>query len=193
MIKTQEELLKAIDDPSFDFFITSDTWFGRKQIIDIANRPFSTLNEMNDTLVEKWNEKVSKNDIVFHLGNFAWDPITAENMLSRLNGNIIFCVSDDDDAISLMSEADEAINIIDNDIVILEDRDLVLCHYPLRVWPGKSSGTVHIHGHTVFSHKTNLTEELRINACCDFWNYAPIRFSTLKDLINEQNLSSTSK
>ena len=44
-----------------DFFITSDTWFGRKEIIKIANRnDFKTVEEMNASLVRRWNKKVKK-------------------------------------------------------------------------------------------------------------------------------------
>ena len=47
-----------------DFFITSDTWFGRPQILQIANRlQFNNVEEMDKQLVKNWNKKVKKNDI----------------------------------------------------------------------------------------------------------------------------------
>jgi calcineurin-like phosphoesterase family protein len=73
-----------------DFHITSDTWFGRPLIIQIANRKFNDVDEMNATLIKNWNKKVKKNDVVFHLGNFAWDPTTARKALKKLNGRIYF-------------------------------------------------------------------------------------------------------
>ena len=76
-----------------DFFVTSDTWFGRVGILEIANRQFSDLNEMNNKLIKKWNSVVGKNDIVFHLGNFAWDPITCENVLKKLKIGIFSLLS----------------------------------------------------------------------------------------------------
>ena len=54
-----------------DFYITSDTWFGRPQILQIANRAFNDIEEMNSTLIKNWNKKVKNTDVVFHLGNFA--------------------------------------------------------------------------------------------------------------------------
>ena len=72
-----------------------------------------------------------------------------------------------------------------NDAIMeLPDFDTVICHYPLSVWNGKDSGTIHIHGHTVFDHKTDLTIENRFNVCTDFWGYSPINYLTLKDFIN---------
>ena len=81
-------MLKDLETPK-DFFITSDTWFGRPQILQIANRlSFKDIDDMNDKLIKNWNKTVKKNDLVFHLGNFAWDPNTARNVLEKLNGQI---------------------------------------------------------------------------------------------------------
>ena len=82
-----------------DFHITSDTWFGRPQILQIANRPFNDVNEMNATLIKNWNKKVKKNDVVFHLGNFAWDPSTARKVLKKLKGRIYFLKGNSDSAL----------------------------------------------------------------------------------------------
>ena len=82
-----------------DFYITSDTWFGRPQILEIANRKFSNIEEMNDVLIKNWNNKVKKRDVVFHLGNFAWDPEIARKALKKLNGRIYFLKGNCDKAL----------------------------------------------------------------------------------------------
>ena len=167
-----------------DFYITSDTWFGRPQILQIANRPFNNVEEMNATLIKNWNKKVKKKDVVFHLGNFAWDPITARKVLKKLNGKIYFLKGNQDSALTEVIDDFPNAEFMSQTIAELADFDTVLCHYPLSVWNGKDSGTIHIHGHTVFSHKTNLTIESRFNICTDFWGYSPINYLTLKDFIN---------
>lgn len=168
-----------------DFFITSDTWFGRPQILQIANRTkFSDIDDMNKSMIKEWNKKVGKDDLVFHLGNFAWDPITARKILKKLNGTIIFLLGNSDDAlVEVAHEFDGKVYISDMQIIELEHHDSVISHYPLSDWPGKETGTIHMHGHSVYSHKTDLRIEKRFNVCCDFWSYAPIKYSTLKDII----------
>ena len=89
-------MLKELQIPD-DFYITSDTWFGRPQILEIANRKFNNVDEMNATLIKNWNKVVKKNDIVFHLGNFAWDPQTARRVLKKLKGQIYFMVGSSDE------------------------------------------------------------------------------------------------
>ena len=139
---------------------------------------------MNAALIKNWNNKVKKHDVVFHLGNFAWDPITARKVLKKLNGRIFFLLGSQDSALEEIIDEFPNAEFLDQTISELAEFDVVLCHYPLAVWNGKDSGTIHIHGHTVFSHKTNLTIERRFNICTDFWGFSPINYLTLKDFIN---------
>lgn len=171
-----------------DFFITSDTWFGRKNILEIAKRSkFKSVEEMNSKLIENWNKKVGKNDIVFHLGNFAWDPLTAKQVAPLLNGQIYFILGNDDKPVLHIHQEYDHINVLDNQIIILPHNDVVLSHYPLRMWAGQDTGTMHIHGHAIYSLPTDLINENRVNVCSDYWNYAPIKLSTIKEFRNEEN------
>jgi len=180
-------MLKDLETPK-DFFITSDTWFGRPQILQIANRlSFKDIDDMNDKLIKNWNKTVKKNDLVFHLGNFAWDPNTARNVLEKLNGQIYFILGNTDDAILDVHLEFKNVSLLEDQILELPQYDSIICHYPLEVWNGKDSGTIHFHGHTVFSHKTDLTKMNRVNVCTDFWNYTPVKYSTIKDFINDKN------
>jgi len=167
-----------------DFHLISDTWFGRTEILQIANRNFKNVEVMNSELIKRWNDKVEKTDTVIHLGNFAWDPNTAAKVLGQLNGKICFLLGNADDALEEVYEDFDNVEILENEILTLENANLVLCHYPLEVWEGKELGTNHAHGHTTFSHKSNFNLMNRINVCCDFWNYAPIKYSVLTDFIN---------
>jgi calcineurin-like phosphoesterase family protein len=70
-------------------FFTSDTHFGHKAIIDYCKRPFATVDYMDDMLISNWNEVVSDDCTVFHLGDFAFGgPPYWESIRSRLRGHI---------------------------------------------------------------------------------------------------------
>lgn len=172
-------------------FITSDTFFGRASIIELANRPFKSVEEMDATLIENWNNVVSENDIVYHLGNFAWSPIVADNVLKQLNGTIKFILGDFDDALKEVIEYYQGLDILPNDIFKDYKHKIVLSHWPLLDWPGKDRGVYHFHGHNFNTMKTDLTESNRINISTDFWKYTPQElkslFATFKDFKKMSN------
>lgn len=51
-------------------WFTSDTHFGSERTLELSKRPFKTVEEMDKTMINNWNKIVSKDDIVFHLGDF---------------------------------------------------------------------------------------------------------------------------
>ena len=63
--KYQEEEAKHL-------FFTSDTHFYHKNIIEYAQRPFSSIENMNKELIKNWNSVVSSEDTVFHLGDIGF-------------------------------------------------------------------------------------------------------------------------
>lgn len=50
-------------------FITSDQHWSHRNIIDYCNRPFTTTHEMNKFMIDKWNEVVSDEDDIIHVGD----------------------------------------------------------------------------------------------------------------------------
>jgi len=43
-------------------FFIADTHFGHENIIRLSGRPFTSLDEMNDTLLRNWNAHVKNSD-----------------------------------------------------------------------------------------------------------------------------------
>lgn len=53
-------------------YFTSDLHLGHANSIEFTNRPFSNVDEMNETLVRNINDIVSKKDELWILGDFAY-------------------------------------------------------------------------------------------------------------------------
>lgn len=70
-----------------EIYITSDTHFSHANIIHYCDRPFETVREMDDALIEKWNSVVTPNDTVWHLGDVFWHHGEAHRIAPRLNGS----------------------------------------------------------------------------------------------------------
>lgn len=71
-------------------FVTSDHHFFHGNIIKYCNRPFKTWQEMNEVMIKKWNDVVSKDDLVIHLGDFCLYGLEkVKQIRKQLNGTII--------------------------------------------------------------------------------------------------------
>jgi calcineurin-like phosphoesterase family protein len=68
-------------------FVIADTHFGHRQVIEFekGSRPFNTIEEHDEALVERWNTTVTKRDLVWHLGDVVFGTAGFE-LLGRLNG-----------------------------------------------------------------------------------------------------------
>lgn len=66
-------------------WFTSDSHFGHANIIKYANRPFASAEEMDEAMVERWNEVVKIQDHVWHLGDVSMTKSALETV-TRLNG-----------------------------------------------------------------------------------------------------------
>ena len=161
-------------------YFTSDTYFGRSS--KAKSRKFSSSSEMNLDMINRWNSVVKENDIVYHLGNFAWDIISAEQMLLNLNGNINFLPSYSDTALLAIADNFENLKIIDNSVYCIENRNLVLCPWRMFTWPAKRSGSIHLHGCDT-RYKANLNKENRFNTNCELWSLTPISLNSLNEVI----------
>lgn len=72
-------------------FFIGDLHFGHENVIKFDNRPYKTVDEMNEDLIRRWNNKVSPGDIVYVLGDLIWKTYnkSAADLIKRLNGQII--------------------------------------------------------------------------------------------------------
>lgn len=69
-------------------FLIGDTHFFHQKILEFEKeaRPFGSVEEMNEAIVDRWNSVVSKRDTVWHLGDVCFGRASNLSILSRLNG-----------------------------------------------------------------------------------------------------------
>jgi len=117
---------------------------------------------MNNVLMEKWNNKVSPEDIVIHLGDFGFKSIEEiKRIRKRLNGTIVLLLGNHDWRIR---ENCGFIIVRGN----LQIGNLILSHRPL-LKEEIPKGLINIHGH--IHHKDSFNG---INICVEKTNYEPI-------------------
>lgn len=65
-------------------FFTADTHFNHANVINFESRPFASVEEMDEVLIENWNRAVTPNDEVWVLGDYSL-PTGREKALSYLS------------------------------------------------------------------------------------------------------------
>ena len=166
-------------------YVTSDHFIGRTNILKINDRPHSSIEEMNQDFVRRWNSKVKSEDTVYHLGNFIWDPLIGSEYLQLLNGKIILIPTQNDKAsVELSSIAKNHLTLAKDKIVELPKYGIVMSHYPQEDWNGKDSGTIHLHGGKS-EIKTDLTLSRRVNCSVELWDYYPVEINAILDFVKE--------
>jgi len=103
---------------------------------------------MREDMITKWNSKVQRGDVVYHLGDFAFcDKTSTEKILNRLSGTIRFIRGNHDKVIkgSLVDHFDWVKDYYE---FTHEGRKIVLCHYAFEVWNKSHHGSWHLHGHS---------------------------------------------
>ena len=84
-------------DENCHIFFTSDTHFGHTNIMKYCKRPFETVEEMDQTIIDNWNSVVRPEDIVFHLGDFGFcGSLRLREIVDQLNGKIYLITGNHD-------------------------------------------------------------------------------------------------
>jgi calcineurin-like phosphoesterase family protein len=152
-------------------FFTSDTHFGHGGALGLYRRPFASVAAMNEGLVERWNETVGPDDVVWHLGDFAirQRPTVVADLLARLNGRKHLVAGNNDPQETRELEGWESVQSY---LEMEVDRvSLVLCHYPFRSWRGMGKGWINLHGH---SHGKLKPQSRQFDVGVDVWGFRPV-------------------
>ena len=125
------------------------------------------------------------NDSVYVLGNLFWDPLTADDIIRRLNGTIFLMKGDYDRATEDIVELHpEKIKIIENEIHTDTTNRLCFSHWPLGEWRNKEKGYYSVIAFPGKKYKSDH-KQLRINVNCDAWSFRPVEVSSVKGLFEE--------
>jgi calcineurin-like phosphoesterase family protein len=180
-------------------WFTSDTHFGHARILELCDRPFDSVEEMNEVLIDNWNSVVGHNDLVCHLGDAVMGTF-AENVqiLGRLNGTIRL-VPGNHDRVSFAYHCKDAARARfrkmyeDQGVYILPEQlhgwpveGMSISHYPFNDdrYPELSPENVGqwlLHGHV---HNEWQTFNRMINVGVDVWDYTPVSFDTIREIIS---------
>lgn len=160
-------------------YTVSDLHLGHENIIEYCDRPFDSVEEINETLITNWNARVEAEDTVIYVGDIsvAWSDRRPADWLADLNGDVVF----------VEGNHDEPKSIVMHEAYRFEfgGYRFHCVHYPEEIprdW----------HGWTIYGHHyNNFPDEYpfldpthrRINVSVELTGYQPLALETLVDLI----------
>ena len=131
-----------------NLFFTSDTHFFHGRIIKLCNRPFHSVEEMNEALITNWNRVVPRDGVVFHLGDFAFGgPDEWNSILDRLNGKIHLILGNHDMRMARTEIMERFSEVTLQKIISVDGRKILLNHYPFLCYSGENRGEWQLFGH----------------------------------------------
>lgn len=163
-------------------FFIADTHFFHTNIIDFENRPFSSVEEMNEVLINNWNNAVTGADRVFLLGDFSFGNKEKQGEIAqRLNGHKIL-ITGNHDNYSMKHYMSIGFEEVYRYPIIL-DQFWILSHYPLYINKNMPYANIfgHVHSNPQYSDYSN--QSIVVSVEREHMNYRPISFARIKELL----------
>jgi calcineurin-like phosphoesterase family protein len=165
-----------------DTWLISDTHFNHSAIIKYCNRPFRTVEDMNETIISNWNNIVKKNDIVYHLGDFGFGSLNdITNFVSKLNGRI-YLIKGNHDTRPNQWYRDCGFKEVYDCPIIIKDF-LVLSHVPQPFILNQCY--CNVYGHV---HSSEMFQTWGKNSACmcvERHHYSPVNLDTIINKFTE--------
>jgi calcineurin-like phosphoesterase family protein len=182
-----------------NLYFTSDLHLGHQKSILYCNRPFTTADEMDEELIQRWNDKVLPNSTVYVLGDLAFHRSKDEivDILRRLKGNIVYIVGNHDKKPVLDALDQLGIKVYQLKDIVVQDPEMehgqqciTLCHYPMISWNKSHYGAWQLYGHHHGSKNgfENKLTYAQLDVSVEAHDYTPISYEEVKTLITKQYL-----
>lgn len=178
--------------------VYSDPHFGHANIIDYSQRPFDDVRQMNDALIELYNQEVNPEDTVLWLGDCFLMPFDeAAKTMSALHGDKILVPGNHDRSIRAMLKVGFTL-VVPEASLLVDGRKCRCHHYPyvtkqdeeIGTWKGRplrnhsEKGVILLHGHT---HAKHQRHDDMVHVGVDAWEFRPVRLTELAKLLRKDS------
>lgn len=160
-------------------WFTSDTHFGAERTLILSKRPFKSVEEMDNCLINDWNSLIKEGDDVYHLGDFG-----DYSVVPKLNGNIHLIKGNYEVADGYSNEEFLAMGFASVHDTLIETFvynhgivTLSMAHKPSDVDKRYDC----LFGHV---HKLSMVKRFGINVGADCHNFKPINIDTAMFYLN---------
>lgn len=145
-------------------YYISDLHLFHENAIRFDQRPFESVQQMHDTILKNWNNRVMNGDYVYILGDVSMRGKNEDLIafVARLKGRKVLIRGNHDDVSDyryqqLFAEICDYKEI--HDSIGKEKYGLVLSHYPIFSWKNMGRGKILLYGHTHVSAEDQFYQQ----------------------------------
>ena len=159
-------------------FVISDTHFGHtktwaefKREDGTPMRPFTSTEEMDETMVNNWNNTVRPEDHIYHLGDVVIGRKHLQ-IIRRLNGHKRLVLGNHD-----IFTVEEYLDVGFEKVYgvrVWPKHGYIMSHIPLHPDQLKSRNWINLHGHLHVNHVKGPDAERYKNVSVEQINYTPL-------------------
>jgi calcineurin-like phosphoesterase family protein len=160
---------------------TSDFHISHTNIIRYANRPFKSVFEMDEVIIDNLFKTIKSGDTLYYLGDLSFNKesdVRIINMLHKQNIKTFFVIGNHDKAMKT-TEVRETIkscstfkgmwDLLDEHI---ENQEVTMCHYPMLTFKGSHFNAWQLYGHH-HSDISAIATGKKLNVCVDHHDFKP--------------------
>ena len=174
-------------------YFISDTHFGHNKEFIYGPRGFSNVDDMMTSIINNWNDRVTNDDDIYVLGDFALgqDLELVKEIIGKLNGRIHLVIGnhDTDRKIELYKSIDKVVEIGYALQIKHNGRRYYMSHYPTVTANMDSNPhniVINLFGHTHSKDKFYEGRPYMYNVACDAHNCCPVSIEEIEtDIKNE--------
>lgn len=175
-------------------YYISDLHFLHTNVIKFDNRPFDSIEEMTEILINNWNSVVSKNDTVYILGDFCWAKEDEWiKILNRLNGSKCLILGNHDLRHMTAKVKKYFTDIKDYKEITDNGRKILMSHYPMIFYKSDWNRNIyHLYGHLHNTWEEEMIQDFKqqilekdergdscskcqfYNCWCGFYEWKPV-------------------
>ena len=175
-------------------WFTSDWHLGHRNIISLGGRSqFSSIEEMNNTIIYNMLSVMKRNDSLYFLGDLSFSKELVEETLKIFKEKRIkffWILGNHDMNLKPEKYSDFCEKIALTHIFRRDGISIHLSHFPLRLWHRSFDNTFHLYGHVhAFSKEKSMMDEpygKSMNVNLEFHNYMPYSFDEIVTIMNSK-------
>jgi len=169
-------------------WLFSDPHFDHENITRYCDRPFRSVSEMNNVILDNWRRCIADDDLVFFLGDmcFGRGARSARWWLSQLSGRKVYIKGSHDKGIRPTSVlGDGVVSIGLSAIIVTDTLSVLVVHEPSPLFiPYWWRGWVvhgHVHNNKPYIYKRRFLAGGRVNVSADVIEFAPVALRKVLD------------